>query len=307
MISLKKSFVKDKHGNVLLPQQSPRHASGDKIAALLEKNEQLENDLADLTKKYQRALSDYENAHKLLTSLEKHQQETKVKVEEVTSELLTTEIEHLKRDIEDRDKEIFYLQKSNKAAKEASEKLNRVINENRVRFENEKTELSKVHKAEVKGWKRKLGKVNSKVVKLEKALKVFVDTNEEPVTLPLKSKPISSDIFTFNSNCDDADAIIDDYKPVSDDSSSQYTPCLNMSSQLKDPATAEPCSTPPPSPRSQSLSLSQAGTGSPRTPPGFPTCTGTLTVQAKLKEARDSGKKLDYESLVALLQNHPWE
>ena len=31
------------------------------------------------------------------------------------------------------------------------------------------------------------------------------------------------------------------------------------------------------------------------------------TVQAKLKEVRYSGKKLDYESLVTLLQNHPWE
>ena len=33
----------------------------------------------------------------------------------------------------------------------------------------------------------------------------------------------------------------------------------------------------------------------------------TITVQAKLKEARDGGTKLDYESLVALLKNHPWE
>ena len=32
-----------------------------------------------------------------------------------------------------------------------------------------------------------------------------------------------------------------------------------------------------------------------------------VTVQAKLQEVRDSGKKLDYESLVALLKNHPWE
>ena len=31
------------------------------------------------------------------------------------------------------------------------------------------------------------------------------------------------------------------------------------------------------------------------------------TVQAKLKEARDSGTKMDFESLVALLKNHPWE
>ena len=29
-----------------------------------------------------------------------------------------------------------------------------------------------------------------------------------------------------------------------------------------------------------------------------------VSVQAKLKEARDSGTKLDYESLVLLLKNH---
>ena len=32
-----------------------------------------------------------------------------------------------------------------------------------------------------------------------------------------------------------------------------------------------------------------------------------VTVQAKLKEVRDGGTKLDFESLVALLKNHPWE
>ena len=66
--------------------------------------------------------------------MDKHQQEAKIKGEEVTGEM----IENLKKEIEDRNKEIFFLQKSNKAAKEASEKLNRVVNENRVRFENEK-------------------------------------------------------------------------------------------------------------------------------------------------------------------------
>ena len=32
-----------------------------------------------------------------------------------------------------------------------------------------------------------------------------------------------------------------------------------------------------------------------------------ITVQAKLKEAIEGGTKLSYESLVALLANHPWE
>ena len=32
----------------------------------------------------------------------------------------------------------------------------------------------------------------------------------------------------------------------------------------------------------------------------------SVTVQAKLKEAREGGTKLDFESLVALIKNHPW-
>ena len=162
MISKKKSFVKDKLGIVLLPSQMSRQVSTENNAALLEKNYQLENDLANLTKRYEHVLSECENAHKLLKSFEKHQQEAKIKVEEVISEkLVTSEIESLKSEIEDRNQEIFYLKKSIKSSKEASEKLNRVVHENRDRFEKEKAQLSKEHKAEVKGGKRELGRVNS--------------------------------------------------------------------------------------------------------------------------------------------------
>ena len=97
---------------------------------------------------------------------------------------------------------------------------------------------------------------------------------------------------------------------------------LNLSFHATSPTPAQPSSTPP-----QSLgppSPIQAGPGSPRTPPGFPTCSHDtpfdttdsmvadktktiITVQAKLKEVRDGGTKLDFESLVALLKNHPWE
>ena len=73
-----------------------------------------------------------------------------------------------------------------------------------------------------------------------------------PVTLPLKSKPTTSDILTFNSACDDnADEIIEDDKPGADDSSSLCKPCVNILLQPNDLATAQACSTPPsPSTRS---------------------------------------------------------
>ena len=96
-----------------------------------------------------------------------------------------------------------------------------------------------------------------------------------------------------------------------------------MSSTSTDPAIAQSCSTPPKSPRSPF----PPGPCSPRTPPSFPTSTARSqdasinntdsfddnnpkpipTIQAKLKEVRDGGKKLDYESLVELLKKHPWE
>ena len=32
-----------------------------------------------------------------------------------------------------------------------------------------------------------------------------------------------------------------------------------------------------------------------------------ITVEDKLKEALECGKKLDFDSVVSLIQNHPWE
>ena len=32
-----------------------------------------------------------------------------------------------------------------------------------------------------------------------------------------------------------------------------------------------------------------------------------ITVEDKLKEAIECGKKLDFDSVVSLIQNHPWE
>ena len=250
VISIKKSLIKDRFGNVILPP--PRHASSENIAVILEKNVQLENELDDLTKKYELAIVDYENAHKLLKSAEKHQQEVKVKVEKASSDnenLLKAEIENLKSEIKDRDNEIVYLQKSRKSAEEVSKKLNRTVQENKVRFENEKRQLIKEHKAEVKSWKRELGKVNSKVVKLEK-LKETANASEDPtVNQSLKPEPIHSDfdILTLSSLCDAADDNLEDCKPGSDDNtvasawpSSTLRGSSRPSSPLSDPTSDSP-------------------------------------------------------------------
>ena len=71
LISLKKSFVKDQSGNVLLP--SNRHGSSENTRELVEKNSKLERDIMVLT-----------NVHKeVVDNLERTLQEAKVKQEEV--------------------------------------------------------------------------------------------------------------------------------------------------------------------------------------------------------------------------------
>ena len=56
---------------------------------------------------------------------------------------MKAEIENLKSEIKKTDNEIFHIQKSRKAAEEGSKKLNRAVQENKVRFENEKNNFPK--------------------------------------------------------------------------------------------------------------------------------------------------------------------
>ena len=71
VISIKKTFIKDKFGNMLLTSPPvPRHDSSGTIDALRDNNIQLEKDVAELKKKNEAAVSDCENAHQIIKSLE---------------------------------------------------------------------------------------------------------------------------------------------------------------------------------------------------------------------------------------------
>ena len=108
----------------------------------------------------------------------------------------------------DRDTEIFDLKIANKAAKEASGKLNKRWVEKRNKYEQEKSQQLKEHRREVKAWKKDLGDANRKIVKLEKKLKV-AETNEVcslPVTASNPPPPVAktSNAVT-NPTCDSCD------------------------------------------------------------------------------------------------------
>ena len=153
VISIKKSLVKDKSGQFfILPQarESTIHKN-----EVIKENAKLENDVANLTKLYNDSVNDCERAYNVINSLLEAKSKEEVKSE---SEIkLLTEISYLKTVLEDRDKEIVNLKVSNEAAREASKKLNNKVGEIRTKYNEEKAEVLRKHKIEVKSWKKVLG------------------------------------------------------------------------------------------------------------------------------------------------------
>ena len=82
VISIKKSFVKDKFGKMQLPSPDLYES----FDVLRDKIIQLEKEVTDLTKKYETAVNDCENAQQVIKSLEKKTPEAKIKVKEAEVE-----------------------------------------------------------------------------------------------------------------------------------------------------------------------------------------------------------------------------
>ena len=159
MISLKKSLIKDKTGQLLLPPNRRVVVPSDNMTVLNEKNIKLEKDVNVLTKMHEEVAKDCEKAKEIIKSLKKTLLESEIKAEE---------IESLKNELNDRDNEIVDLKIANKNALEVSARLNKDLNDYKLKISAEKAAINKEHREEVKALKKSLGEANKGMVAMQK-------------------------------------------------------------------------------------------------------------------------------------------
>ena len=172
MISLKKSFIKDRSGNPLLPIKqlnNKSRQSKDYIEALVARNFELETKLNCLQIEHKNVVDECSDAYQIIRNFEKNHQEVVIKNEVAESSVTQNlEKEMLQEALKDRDSEILGLQRDKKVAKETIDKLNKALSDTRVKFQKEKEAILREHRAEVKAWKKDQGDARSKILKLEK-------------------------------------------------------------------------------------------------------------------------------------------
>ena len=189
VISLKKSFVKDRSGVPLLPSTpytSQSTSVSDDIAALAAKNLKLEKDMRIMQNDYADEVSNCEAAYATIKSLEIQIDAAKcVKKESVTNVLeesvkFRKENDDLRRTIDIQNESMNNLEISNKKLRETANKLNKELNETKVKFGKKKKLIYKQHRAEIKSWRKELGEEIKEKIKLEEKLKENVVENDEP-------------------------------------------------------------------------------------------------------------------------------
>ena len=206
LISLKKSIVKDKSGAPLFPQVPSTasrlsQTSEATISALAAKNIQIEDELRSLRKEHIDCVEDCEGAYrkiKLLESQPAFQPEIKLETasaqctefdeKNCVLETLQVEIQQLRKENSDKDinienqkVEVYDLKLANKKASDASNKLNKVLSDLKVKFKKEKYAILKQSKAEIKYWKKELGEETRMKIKLEEKLN---ESLQHPLKIP---------------------------------------------------------------------------------------------------------------------------
>ena len=155
VISIKKSFVRDKSGNTILPT---------KIVSTCSNQGTNSNNIKP-------GASDVESQFKFHQEFNILQKEQEDLLKELT--IAHEHIELLKKKNEEQEKTITELLRENRSAKEATSIINKAHNDARVFYEKEKLHIFKQHKIEVKSWRRELGEMTRRHIKLEKKLEIL--------------------------------------------------------------------------------------------------------------------------------------
>ena len=194
-ISLKKTPTKDKSG-IPLPVRTrirPKDDSVDEVAALKEKNLKLENELLQIKQEYEIVVDDCETTRQLLNTLQLKPEPCMRDSEEYKNVIANfkAEVDHLRTVIENQKHEIKELSTHNKIKKEVVNNLNKKISESKTKHNNEKMEVAKTHKAEIKYWRKLLGEETKINVKLREKLQDESKTYDQGKK-PKRSKAVKA-------------------------------------------------------------------------------------------------------------------
>ena len=199
-IFLKKSPIKDRNGNPLLPfKTSPSSLPQpfmSEIAGLAFKNQKLEKDFKILKNNYDTLVEECQGAYTTIDSLHNKLAGKNVDVKTEPNYLL--EKNHLEFEIKQLEQrsvddesiivnqkvEIQNIEQSMKKQKEISEKLKKELSETRARFKKERSSISKQHKSEIKYWRKELGEEIKLKIKVEEKLNKPVKYSEELLIKP---------------------------------------------------------------------------------------------------------------------------
>jgi len=106
-------------------------------------------------------------------------------------ETAISSINSLENAVQDREDSLVKLEHVNKSAKESAVKLNKILNDTKVKFQHEKEFLQKEHKLEVKAWRKDLGQAIKNHKKLEK--KFYALNSDNEVSINCSSKITSKE------------------------------------------------------------------------------------------------------------------
>ena len=196
MISLKRSLLKDKSGNPILPGSSNFVSNETKM--LLEHKAHLEQELISLQKDYKCVLGAHKNACATIEALEKHirdgimcvktEAEMEVEKKQLVIDELKNKIGKLEEDVKSHDISISSLKNTCEASQAVACKLNKELSSNRSKFKEEKLALQKELKSNMKDLKKELGTAISENINLKKKIESSADAKNNCVKLKKKKK-----------------------------------------------------------------------------------------------------------------------